>query len=132
MNKAASILIANMQHCNSSPHPSSTPLTTAPLQEIIEFLHPCDEPWRDFSELTWSRKQKATILHCKQQNSRMEEEVQALVIDNGSGMCKAGKRNNKRRISIESRASFLKKKSKKKKSFFFLFSFSSHQRLRRR
>lgn len=57
----------------------------------------------------------------------MEEEVQALVIDNGSGMCKAGKcidvdsnnqtNNNKNAICLLS----LKKKSKK--SIFSSLSF---------
>jgi hypothetical protein len=37
-----------------------------------------------------NKKRKSRFFHCKQQKARMEEEVQALVIDNGSGMCKAG------------------------------------------
>jgi hypothetical protein len=43
---------------------------------------------KSFSSTTKSKKVK--FFHCKQQKARMEEEVQALVIDNGSGMCKAG------------------------------------------
>ncbi len=37
-----------------------------------------------------TKRGKTVAVHCKQQTTRMEEEVQALVIDNGSGMCKAG------------------------------------------
>jgi hypothetical protein len=44
-----------------------------PLQEIIEFLHPCDEPRRDFSELTWSRKQKARQRRFFTANNKTQE-----------------------------------------------------------
>jgi len=37
-----------------------------------------------------TKRLKVALSHCKQRKATMEEEVQALVIDNGSGMCKAG------------------------------------------
>jgi hypothetical protein len=49
------------------------------------------QPIREGEEHPRSRHE--ACLHCKQKEAKisiMEEEVQALVVDNGSGMCKAG------------------------------------------
>jgi len=78
MNKAASTQVAKctIATLRLIPLPSSTP-----LQEIIEFLHPCDEPRRDFSELTLSRNKK---------RDNDDSSLQTTKLKNGGGSASIG------------------------------------------
>jgi hypothetical protein len=48
------------------------------------------QPIREEEEISEVSKRFFTANKKKQKSAIMEEEVQALVVDNGSGMCKAG------------------------------------------